>query len=126
MASIGNLIEELNAKAAAAGCPVQARHYNLDNTWGDHDGVAIFGGTTEQRERAAKFVAAYYEKHLAKHRSYSAQYALRDAGEQQLIEGGAPGGSERFIDPRRTWDGAPSKERVQARVIGLVYWPCAD
>ncbi len=122
-ASIGDMIETLNAKAAAAGCAVKAEHHSIDRTWGDLEGVAISGGTAEDRERAAKYVEAYFVAKLAPRRSYSAQYALTDRGEQALVRGQR---NDAWYDPRTAY-GLPADAKPESvRVIGLVYWPGSD
>jgi hypothetical protein len=127
--TIGAMIAELNAKAEAAGCEVRAEYMTIDSTYGDACGVALVGGDEAQRERAARFLETHFRKHIAPQRCLGAQYAWSDHGMLTL---------ERFpeyISGREWVEGAGRLVRrvnqegcplVQARVIGLVYYPGAD
>lgn len=113
--NIGTLIQTLNAKAAAAGEDIRAVHVTIDATWGDNCGVAILG--TGDRERAARFVAAYYSAHLASKRCYNTQYSCDDMGEVGMID------TTNGPQPARRYSEEPA---FTGRVFSLVYYPCAD
>ena len=114
--NIGDLVETLNAKAAAAGEDIRAVYVTIDATWGDNCGVAILG--TGNRERAAAYVVAYYTKHLAPKRTYNAQYSCDDKGECGMFESrlhGSQLAARYSVEPAFT-----------GRVFSLVYYPGAD
>lgn len=127
--TIDTLIAELNAKATAAGCEVRAEYMTIDRTWGDLCGIAIFGGDEDQRERAAQFAEKYFRAHISSRRCYDTQYAWNDKGTEGVVRKAA------VVDGKYTRGAGPfilasrcgaTEDITQARVIGLVYYPCAD
>lgn len=130
--TIDSLIRELNAKAAAAGCEVRAEHMTIDRTWGDLDGIAIIGGDDGQRDRAAAFAERYFRTHIAPQRSYDAQYGWHDRGtvdvtrKAAVVDGQYKPKAGPFVLVSLLYQRPAADEIQKARVIGLVYYPCAD
>jgi hypothetical protein len=124
--TIHTLIAALNAKAAAAGCEVRVEWLNIDSAYGSSCGIALVGGTDEQQARAVQFAEKYFRAHIYPQHCVQAQYAWQDRGVMTLerfsayVEGRGWVEGAGKLAYRVQQEGCPL---VQARVIGMVYYP---
>jgi hypothetical protein len=122
---IAELVKRINAHATALGLDIRAEQYNLDNTWGDLDGLAITG--SGDHDRVVAYASKYFAKHLAKLRSVSAQWAFGGASERQVFRSNHPNTAGKLFNVNHGRFHTPPTEPVfTATVLGLVYYPCAD